>query len=452
MEWNRLLQISLELWGALFCLICAFVVWAVQNKKADSNIVRMEMMVCILLIMDSLAWIFRGYPGEAGFWMVRISNFCVFVLNYSVMMEYSRYIVCTIEEQKDGGDFPVNTWMWAIYMLGLTGIALVCVNQFTGLFYNFDASNTYYRTENYYVLMILAYVASAIDMTFLIINAKCFSRKWFWSLLSYLILPTAAGVFQLFHYGISLINVSMALSLLLIFFVWLIDKSEKQLQQENELLEQKAKMAEQEKKIVSMQQDIMLSQIQPHFLYNSLTAIAQLCEKDAMRAKKATISFANYLRGNMDSLKSRELIPFSKELEHIESYLCLEQIRFGEKLEVIYDIETVEFRVPVLSVQPVVENAVKHGIKRHGTVVIRTQEQAEYYEIQVIDDGVGFGTDAQKKDAGKADDRSHIGIDNVRSRLQEMCGGQIHIASVPGEGTTVTIQIPKFCQKKAEFV
>ena len=429
-------------------MFCAIAVWIAHSRRIDKNIVHMEVMVCILLIMDSLAWAFRGYPGTLGFWMVRISNLCVFVLNYLVMVEFSQYIVSCIEDREEKVDFPVNTWIWAIYMLGVTGIALVCINFFTGLFYDFDAMNNYYRTENYYILMMLAFIGSILNTAFLFLNRKYFSAKWFWCLLSYLILPTAAGVFQLFHYGISLINISMALAMLLIFFAWQIDKSEKQMLQEKELLEHKAKMAEQEKKIVSMQQDIMLSQIQPHFLYNSLTAIAQLCEKDPARAKRATISFADYLRGNMDSLKSRELIPFSKELEHIESYLCLEQIRFGDQLEIIFDIETVDFQVPVLSVQPVVENAVKHGIKRQGTVVIRTQEKAEWYEIQVIDDGVGFDPDEKKEDG-----RSHIGIENVKSRLWDMCSGKLSYASSPGEGTTVTIWIPKANDKKEdEFV
>ncbi len=432
---NQVLQISLEIWGALFCAISGVAVWIGQNTKSEKIIVRMEFMVAFLLVMDALAWGFRGYPGYVGYCMVRISNFAVFILNYLMMLEFSRYIACIIGDQ---ADFPVNTWVWAIYMLTLTGIVLIIVNLFTGAFYSFDADNVYYRTENYYIVMLIGLVGSGLNAMFLMINAKNFSKKMFWSLLCYLVLPTASGAFQLFHYGISLINISMALSLLLVFFSWMLDRVVRQARQETLLMQQRAKMAEQERKIVNMQQDLMLSQIQPHFLYNSLTAIAQLCESDPSKAKTATISFADYLRGNMDALKSKEPVPFSKELEHIENYLYLEQIRFGDDLEVIYDIETVDFRVPVLSVQPLVENAVKHGIKRKGTIVIRSMELPDAYEVEVIDNGVGFERN-QKKDDGK----SHIGIQNVRNRLGEMCKGELSYVDTPGGGTTAIIRIPK---------
>ncbi|MGN0413994.1 MAG: sensor histidine kinase [Agathobacter sp.] len=437
---NQVLQISLEIWGALFCAISGIAVWLGQNTRSETIIVRMEFMVAFLLVMDALAWGFRGYPGYVGYCMVRVSNFAVFILNYLVMLEFSRYVVSIIG---DKGDFPVNTWIWAIYMLVLTALALVIVNLFTGTFYSFDADNFYYRTGNYYILMLIGLVGSMLNTMFLIINAKNFSPKMFWSLLSYLVLPTASGAFQLFHYGISLINISMGLSLLFIFFSWMMDRVERQARQETQLMEQKAKMAEQEREIANMQQDLMLSQIQPHFLYNSLTAIAQLCESNPTRAKTATISFADYLRGNMDALKSKEPIPFSKELEHIENYLYLEQIRFGKDLEVIYDIETVDFRVPVLSVQPLVENAVKHGIKRRGTVVIRSMDLPDAYEVEIIDDGIGFRQNRQQTEDG----RSHIGIQSVRSRLKEMCNGELSYVDTPGGGTTAIVRIPKPVEK-----
>lgn len=435
MTWTQSLQISLEVWGALFCILTAFAIWLVHDSKTETLIVRMEIFVSLLLVMDALAWAFRGYPGDVGYVMVRVSNFFVFVFSYVVMIEFGKYVAVIAEDKVD---FPVNTWLWAIYMIGLTGIAMVVVNLFTGFAYTFDAANYYHRTENYYLLMVVAYVGSALDAGILIFNAKCFEKKWFWSLMSYLILPTVTAVFQLFHYGLSLLNFSLALSMLLIFLAWLIDRSQQQMRQKNLLLEQQAQMAIQEKKIAQMQQDLMLSQIQPHFLYNSLTAIAQLCEKDPQEAKQATIAFSEYLRGNMDALKSRELIPFEKELKHIENYLNLEHIRFGDALEILYDIETVDFHVPVLSVQPIVENAIKHGIRRKGIVLIRSQEFTDAYEIAVIDDGVGF--DRSKK---KEDGRSHIGIESVQDRLDSLCGGTLTFSDTPGGGTTATIRIPK---------
>ena len=122
---------------------------------------------------------------------------------------------------------------------------------------------------------------------------------------------------------------------------------------------------------------IMLSQIQSHFLYNSLNTIYGLCEKDPTAAKKAVNDFADYLRGNMDSLSRNCPVPFETELNHLKSYLSLEQTRFKKKLNIEWDIQTDSFMIPSLTVQPLVENAVKHGIcmkENGGTVKISSRE------------------------------------------------------------------------------
>lgn len=186
---------------------------------------------------------------------------------------------------------------------------------------------------------------------------------------------------------------------------------------------------------------VMVSQIQPHFLYNSLSSIAMLCKLDPDTAQKATIAFTKYLRGNMDSLRQTAPVPFERELDHLEKYLYIEKLRFGNKLNIVYDIQTTDFDIPLLSVQPLVENAVKHGVgmkEDGGTVTIATHETDEHYEVIISDDGVGFDTSAQKNDG-----RSHIGMENTRKRLKDMCNAEVVITSKPGEGTVAKIIIPK---------
>ena len=187
---------------------------------------------------------------------------------------------------------------------------------------------------------------------------------------------------------------------------------------------------------------IMISQIQPHFLYNSLTSIAQLCEKNPKQAKTATIDFANYLRGNMNSLKDESVVPFERELSHLKTYLSLEKMRFGEELNIVYDIQTEDFCIPSLTVQPLVENAVKHGVgmkEDGGTVTIATREYDDRYEVTVTDDGVGFDTSMPSSDTL----RTHIGIDNIKARITSMCNGEVVIESEVGKGTVSTIKIYK---------
>jgi sensor histidine kinase YesM len=177
-------------------------------------------------------------------------------------------------------------------------------------------------------------------------------------------------------------------------------------------------------------------------MYNALTSIAMMCELDPMTAKKATIAFADYLRGNMDSLKQTRPVPFETELEHLKNYLYIEKLRFDYLLNIEYDIQATGFELPLLSIQPLVENAVKHGVgmkKGGGTVKIASVETDSAFEVIVSDDGVGFDVNAPKKDDG----RSHVGMENTKRRLKEMCKADIVITSEVGKGTTARVIIPK---------
>ena len=186
---------------------------------------------------------------------------------------------------------------------------------------------------------------------------------------------------------------------------------------------------------------VMLSQIQPHFLYNSLTSVMDLCDSNPKQAKAAIADFADYLRGNLSSLKTENLISFATEIEHIEKYLRLEKLRFQEELNVVYDIQTRDFMIPSLSIQPLVENAVKHGVGQKiggGTVTISTSETEDEYIICVTDDGVGFTEGEYADDGG-----THIGIENIKKRLEMMINGKLKIESKKGEGTKACVLIPK---------
>lgn len=206
---------------------------------------------------------------------------------------------------------------------------------------------------------------------------------------------------------------------------------------------QAAKAEKIENELVQSKVSVMLSQIQPHFLYNTLVVIRQLCDINPKTAKEAVTEFATYLRGNLDSLTFNTTIPFEKEMEHIENYVSLEKKRFGDKINIEYDFECLDFDVPSLTVQTVVENAIRHGItkrKEGGTVTIKTRETSKRYIIEVHDNGVGMDL---TKPPEYRDNRSHIGLDNVRKRMESMCNGELLFNSTPNIGTIVYMSIPK---------
>ena len=200
---------------------------------------------------------------------------------------------------------------------------------------------------------------------------------------------------------------------------------------------------------------IMMSQIQPHFLYNTLSTIQALCLTEPEKAADISEKFGTYLRQNIDSLNQTDLIPFSKELEHTKVYADIERVRFPS-IEVNYDLEELEdgdFNIPALTIQPMVENAIRHGVRGNENGVIdvivskkpfderkkRFGEREEfYYEIIVKDNGKGFNTQVLTTQEGQ-----HIGIKNVKERIESMCGGTLSVKSVPGEGTTIYIRVPE---------
>ena len=184
---------------------------------------------------------------------------------------------------------------------------------------------------------------------------------------------------------------------------------------------------------------IMLSQIQPHFIYNTLGTIERMCLKDPEKAFHLVRNFSLYLRGNFSELNSVTPIRFAEELKHVEYYVNIEKVRFPD-MSIEYHVEATEFVLPALSVQPLVENAIKHGLMRletGGTVLIHSYETPEHFCVEVKDDGVGFDTSVP------IDRKKHVGLHNIRGRLKAMMDGDLLLESKPGEGTRAVIMIPK---------
>lgn len=259
------------------------------------------------------------------------------------------------------------------------------------------------------------------------------------TVLSAFIIDSVATVLELWQGGVLSIFVLLLLVFIsIVIIVRVVPKSIRTILDAKEIEAERQAM---ETKLQESRISIMLSQIQPHFLYNTLNSIYQLCETNPMLARSMVNSFSEYLRNNLSSLDEPGLVPFDTELSHIKTYLDIEKIRFDDTLEVEYDVKQSDFYLPVLTVQPIVENAVKHGTSKKrggGKVVISTAEDAESYIITVSDTGSGFDPLKEKNDG-----KRHVGIENVRQRLANMCNGVLTIESEIGVGTVATIRIPK---------
>ena len=183
----------------------------------------------------------------------------------------------------------------------------------------------------------------------------------------------------------------------------------------------------------------MMSQIRPHFIYNTLGSIEQLCNIDPPKAGELVHNFAKYLRGNFGELDNPKPILMSQEMEHVHHYISIENVRFPD-MTFSFEMNSDDFHIPALTIQPIVENAIKHGLmklSKGGMIRVVSYETDTHYCVSVEDDGVGFDT------SELLDDRKHVGIRNIRGRLKAMVNGTIEIKSTEGVGTTVLIKIPK---------
>ena len=206
----------------------------------------------------------------------------------------------------------------------------------------------------------------------------------------------------------------------------------------------KAKELETEKIVLNAQLtesrvSTMMSQIRPHFIYNTLGSVEQLCNINPPKAGELVHNFAKYLRGNFGELDNPKPILMSQEMEHVRHYISIENVRFPD-MTFTFERNSDDFHIPALTIQPIVENAIKHGLmklQKGGTIRVISYETDTHYCVMVEDDGAGFDTNIL------LDDRKHVGIRNIRGRLKAMVNGVLEIKSTEGVGTTVLIRIPK---------
>ena len=322
-------------------------------------------------------------------------------------------------------DFVISTiscLIWFFY------VGLLIYNQYSGMMYRVDDSNNYTRGPAFFMLMVSPVIIMTINLFILWQKRDMLSKKQQAAFFIYDTIPMAAVILQLFSHGIMLIMAGVVVAALVMLSYIASDQQEEYYRQkiENEKLKN----------------EILLAQINPHFMFNSLSAVRYLVREDPKKAREAIDQFTSYLRDHMDSITVDSPIPFMDELKLVEEYLSLQKLRFGDALNVVYEFGHTDFKVPTLTIQPVVENAVTHGIRQSkngsGTVTIRTLKADDHVEIIIEDDGAGFDPEARYEDSK----RSHNGIENVKKRLKLVSGGELFIESKPGSGTKATIVIP----------
>lgn len=217
--------------------------------------------------------------------------------------------------------------------------------------------------------------------------------------------------------------------------IWMLVDMNKIQEMEQKGYEMKLKIEKQSRELEEKKSHILIHKINPHFIYNVLMSIRYFIKKDPQAAYDMVYDFSSYLRSNVEQLENVNYIFWSEELKHIDTYVRIEKMRFKDRLNIVYDIGEEDFQIPPLSVEPLVENAVKHGVTQKisgGTVWIRSRATETGYEILIEDDGVGFDVKGMGKEKS-------VGLDYIRARLDMMEGAGMQIESTPGQGTRIRL-------------
>lgn len=422
------LNVLIELCCAAFCVICLLCVRLFFHAQLWYRDLLMALFVFVFVsaVSDVVAIVYDGHPERTAWWCTRIFRAVSLITEFATAGTFTSYLCARLDKGR-----ITDPWVKFVWLICVAASVMVVL----GVFYSFDYDTNLYRpSDRFWITQFLGLFIMIGDVFVLLSLARSIPLSTFVSLLICIVMPAIALAFQYLIKDLNLLRFSMAVSLMVLFF-------EVQTYIATLITRQRERIALQERELSDSRVQIMISQIQPHFLYNTLDSIYYLCRKDPEMAREAISRFSDYLRANLRSLAAEKPVPFETELNHVQNYLELERMSSDDTINFVVDAQTTAFMIPALSLQPLVENAVKHGLggkSGGGTVRLSSREVPGFFEVEVADDGAGFDVNAVPDTS-----RPHVGIQNVRQRIESMCGGTLEITSELGVGTTATIRIPK---------
>lgn len=349
----------------------------------------------------------------------KIAAFFEYLILSMTMPLFTGYLLhCCGESWRKSVLFRAVIVLWGVYLI------LLVIAQFTTAFYYVTPDNRYCLGPWHSLLLLPIVAIMFLNLAGVVRRRRSLKGKYFAAFMLHLVPMTAAGAVNTVVYSELFLAIGLTFSTLSMFGVILCDQIDRSMRQQWKIAHQRA--------------SIMVLQMRPHFIYNTMMSIYYLCEQAPKKAQQVTMDFTAYLRKNFTAIASEAPIPFSDELEHTRAYLAVEQALFEDNLFVSYDTPHTCFRVPPLTLQPIVENAVKHGMDPDSgplRISIQTRATDAGSEIIVEDNGHGFTLAAESE--------PHIALTNIRTRLELLCGGKLTVAPRQEGGTMVTVTIPE---------
>ena len=415
-------ELKLYASAALFVILIACLASRDYQKERTRLFIWLLLMDIGILLTETQITYYSALTAERDSpFVLHLLSCIVQILSYGMTMVFNHYLYMLVENE-------TRVKMWPVWVVDIACAIMSIV--WTLAIWN---PRRFGFTPERYTAWSLRLFDLIVDWTIGISLAMTIIRHWkelgirtTLAMLSFFLFPALSLSLRAMTHNVGFMSLAFSLSLMITYHF--------------NFVQQRQMLLEQDKQLEEERTAIMMSQIQPHFIYNVLNSIYYLCKVDADKAREAIKDFSEYLRANLKGIEQDRLIPFSRELEHVRHYLNLETMRFGDDLKVEMDLQTVDFMLPPLTLQPLVENAVKHGLLKKeegGTIRIETLQKGNNTIVKIQDDGNGFDPEMVKTDG-----QVHIGLSNVTDRLWNLCKGTMEIKSVRGKGTLITITVP----------
>ena len=405
--------------GALFLLVLLGLVTSATlpgiNKQSKWFFTSSFSVLTLSIVAYVIDLLIYTNPNLA--WAGKIISFIETFLPSVLMPFLTMYILFCCNENK-------SALPYISFGLSAVLFVLLVITQFTDAIYYFTPDNQFIRGKWYSVLIIPMIALIVLNLIEVILKRKKLDKKYFVAFIIYLLPLLIVMTLQAFVSVFLLIVIAVSISALSMFGIIMADQVEQHLSQQREIADQRA--------------SITVLQMRPHFVYNTMTSIYYLCEQDAKKAQQVTLDFTTYLRKNFNAITGRDPIPFKEELEHTRAYLAVVQAQFEDNLSVVFDTPHILFRLPPLTLQPLLENAVKYGLNPDAIeplhILVKTEKTDDGSVITVTDNGPGISND----DNGEP----HLALNNIRERLATI---NATLTILPNEtgGTTIRIFIPQ---------
>ena len=442
-------QVIIEAWNGLFLLTMIFTMLLFKKQSKDKIPLTNEIIVFYAALMlynvvDIICLSTEGCMDGEAYAIRRVGEFL-----YCGVGEYQTLLFLYLVRKnvaEENGIESLRKAAFAFELLQILPLTLLVLTPFTNWLYSFDEMNRYHRGPLFFVWFVLTFLSFLFVIVSVFIYRKRIDKFTFKVIMVASLIPLVFFAFGLFDTNLSFNNLAASAAAFVIFVLYERHKTEYAVNNAKKLEQAQTQLAESRLALEESKNQTLMAQIQPHFINNSLMAIRSQCY-DYPEVYRSITNFSRYLRSNFEALGDTRLILFEQEMENIEAYLSLERENFGDRLKVEYGIECDDFLIPALSVQPLVENAVRHGVGTYengGTVRIMAWREDGKVIIEVIDDGSGRSniTEQQSK-------RKGIGIDNVRKRLRSMSGGELEI-TMGDHGTTARITVADVSERREE--